>query len=100
MQKYMTARKAAALWHLSERRVQLLCKQGRIENAEKAGGVWLIPEDTAQPVDLRIHGAPQGKTAPAFHAEQLYGTNTTVRRVDASTFDTQTEDVGCVITPH
>ncbi len=52
--KYMSATEAAAKWGLCSRRVGLLCNEGRIEGAQKAGAVWIIPEDAEKPKDARI----------------------------------------------
>lgn len=52
--KYMSASEAAAKWGLSSRRVGLLCNEGRIEGAQKAGVTWIIPEDAEKPSDARI----------------------------------------------
>ena len=52
--KYISASEAAAKWGLSSRRVGLLCNEGRIEGAQKAGAMWIIPEDAEKPRDARI----------------------------------------------
>lgn len=52
--KYMSASETAAKWGLSSRRVGLLCNEGRIEGAQKAGTIWIIPEDAIKPRDARI----------------------------------------------
>lgn len=52
--KYISASEAAAKWGLSSRRVGLLCNEGRIDGAQKAGSVWIIPEDAEKPGDARI----------------------------------------------
>ena len=49
----MTVRDAAALWGLSERRVAVLCKEGRIKGAYKQGYAWMIPADAQKPTDNR-----------------------------------------------
>ena len=49
----MTVRDAAALWGLSERRVAVLCKEGRIKGAYKQGYAWMIPADAQKPADNR-----------------------------------------------
>jgi len=49
----MTVRDAAALWGLSERRVAVLCKEGRIKGAYKQGYAWMIPADAKKPADNR-----------------------------------------------
>lgn len=50
----MSVTEAAAKWGLSTRRVGLLCNEGRIHGAQKAGFVWIIPEDAQKPSDARI----------------------------------------------
>ena len=49
MDNYSTAAQMAANWGISERYVQMLCKQNRIPNAQKFGGVWLIPSSAKKP---------------------------------------------------
>ena len=49
----MTVRDAAVLWGLSERRVAVLCKEGRIKGAYKQGYAWMIPADAQKPTDNR-----------------------------------------------
>ena len=51
---YMTVKEAAEKWEISERRIQLLCVQGRIEGASKYASVWAIPKDAEKPRDERI----------------------------------------------
>jgi len=53
MQNFISVAEAAARFNISNRRVQLLCEQGRIENAERISGVWLIPAYAQKPVDGR-----------------------------------------------
>ncbi|MBA1336581.1 MAG: hypothetical protein HPY66_3016 [Firmicutes bacterium] len=52
--KYITPKEAAEKWGISQRRVHLLCGQGRIEGAERHGGIWLIPAEAEKPKDARI----------------------------------------------
>jgi len=52
--KYLSTTQAAELFGLSARRVALLCEQGRIDGAQKAGGNWIIPETAKKPADARI----------------------------------------------
>lgn len=54
MRNTMTVRQAAFLWNISERRVAILCKEGRIEGAVKQGKSWVIPIDACKPGDMRI----------------------------------------------
>lgn len=50
---YMTASQAAKTWQISQRRVQVLCSEGRIPGVFKLGEVWAIPSDTEKPKDKR-----------------------------------------------
>lgn len=54
MFEYMTAKEAAEKWGISQRRVQLLCVQGRVIGAQKYASVWAIPKDAEKPKDERI----------------------------------------------
>lgn len=51
--EYMSAPQAAEKWGISERRVQILCAEGRIPGVSKLGYMWLIPKDTEKPADAR-----------------------------------------------
>lgn len=51
--KYMTASQAAIKWNISQRRVQILCLEGRIEGVFKLGENWAIPENSEKPADGR-----------------------------------------------
>jgi DNA (cytosine-5)-methyltransferase 1 len=46
---YVTAENKGKEWRVSARRVQVLCKEGRIEGAFKQSGVWLIPKEATKP---------------------------------------------------
>lgn len=50
---YMTAKEAANLWGISQRRVAILCSEGRIPGAEMLSNMWLIPKDSKKPDDGR-----------------------------------------------
>ena len=53
MMEYMSAPEAAKKWGISERRVQILCSQGRIAGVSKLGYMWLIPQNAEKPIDKR-----------------------------------------------
>ena len=53
MFEYMTVQEAARKWNLSERRVQKLCAENRIDGIVHLSRVWLIPKDAEKPVDGR-----------------------------------------------
>lgn len=40
-------------WGISERRVQKLCEDNRIEDVAKFSYMWLIPKDAEKPIDGR-----------------------------------------------
>lgn len=50
---YMTANQAAKAWGISQRRVQILCAEGRIVGSFKLGETWAIPKETKKPLDKR-----------------------------------------------
>jgi len=54
MMDFMTTKQAAELWGISQRRVSILCEQGRIDGVKKAGIMWLIPPNTKKPDDGRM----------------------------------------------
>lgn len=51
--KYITASQAAKKWNISQRRVQILCAQDRIEGVFKLGENWAIPIEANKPDDSR-----------------------------------------------
>ena len=53
MSDFLSVSEAATKYNISNRRVQLLCEQGRIENAQMISGVWLIPASARKPPDGR-----------------------------------------------
>lgn len=50
---YITVAEASGRWNISDRRIRLLCSQGRIEGVVKAGRSYRIPAETVKPVDGR-----------------------------------------------
>ena len=52
--EYITANQAAVKWGISQRRVQILCADGRINGVFKLGEAWAIPVDAEKPCDSRI----------------------------------------------
>ena len=49
----MTASQAAKKWSISQRRVQILCAEGRIPGVFKLGEAWAIPADTQKQENKR-----------------------------------------------
>lgn len=61
--KYISTSEAAKKWELSSRRIVVLCNEGRIDGAQKAGSVWIIPETAEKPTDARIKSGKYIKSA-------------------------------------
>ncbi len=54
MRNTITVKEAAKRWGITERRVTVLCKEGRIEGAYKKSRCWVIPAEAEKPVDSRV----------------------------------------------
>ena len=50
---YITVKQAAEKWGISDRRVRVLCSEGKIPGAYQEGRAWKIPHDAAKPTDGR-----------------------------------------------
>ncbi|WP_435387391.1 DNA-binding protein [Enterococcus faecium] len=51
---YISVKAASEKWGISERRIQKLCEENRIDGTEKFGRAWMIPKDAEKPVDGRM----------------------------------------------
>jgi len=51
--EYITTKEAAKKWGLTERRVQVLCRQDKIPGVFRLGWAWAIPKDASKPEDSR-----------------------------------------------
>ena len=51
---FMTVKQAAEKWGLSDRRVRILCAEGKIPGAFQEGRGWKIPMDVVKPSDGRF----------------------------------------------
>ena len=51
---YLSISQTAEKWGISQRRIRLLCVEGRISGAFKMGAYWSIPADAEKPKDERI----------------------------------------------
>ena len=64
MNNTMTVKETAKLWDISERRVMILCKEGKIDGATKKGRSWVIPANAQKPADARYKkSSPVRKTS-------------------------------------
>lgn len=59
--QYMTVKQASERWGISDRRVRVLCADGRIEGVIQKGRSYLIPADALKPIDGR---SLRGKEIP------------------------------------
>lgn len=50
---YITVKEAAEKWGISDRRVRILCSEGKIPGAYQEGRTWKIPYDAIKPTDGR-----------------------------------------------
>lgn len=53
MLDYISVKDAAQKWGISERRIQKLCEQQRIDGAVRFGHAWAIPKMAEKPQDMR-----------------------------------------------
>lgn len=51
--EFITVKQVAEKWGISDRRVRLLCEQGKVDGAIKEGRSYRIPIDAIKPADGR-----------------------------------------------
>ena len=59
--QYITVKQASKRWGISDRRIRVLCTEGRIAGIVKEGRSYLIPADAFKPIDRR---SLRGKDIP------------------------------------
>ncbi len=78
--EYMTVRDAARRWSVTERLVQRLCAEGRVDGVAKFGGSWAIPVSARKPEDPRraeaSPAAERPRRIPGVHASLMPLMNT------------------------
>jgi len=50
---YISVKETAEKWEISERRVQKLCEEDRIEGVVRFDHAWMIPREAEKPADQR-----------------------------------------------
>ncbi|MFI3229263.1 MAG: Fic family protein [Bacillota bacterium] len=50
---YMTIKETSQKWGISDRRVRVLCAEGKVLGAYKQGRIWIVPIDAKKPHDER-----------------------------------------------
>lgn len=71
MEQYVSVAEIAKKWDLTNRRVQILCSQRRVEGAIKQSGVWLIPSNALRPVKKKS-GAKENKIEKNLSVVSLF----------------------------
>lgn len=60
---YMTVKQAAEKWGISDRRVRILCAEGKVSGVTREGRSWMIPADARKPEDGRFKATESVLTA-------------------------------------
>ena len=60
--KYLSIKEVSERWGISTRRIQILCKDGRIPGIILIGRIWGIPEDAEKPADARVKSGKYRKS--------------------------------------
>ncbi len=83
---YLKIEEVAVKWGISARRLQTLCKDGKVSGAVRFGRVWMIPKSTQKPTDGRTKtgrreqaellnvNMPLPKKTPFLYMSDLYST--------------------------
>ena len=50
---YITVKEAAKKWNISDRRVRILCAEGKVQGVTREGRSWMIPANAKKPEDGR-----------------------------------------------
>lgn len=51
--EYLPIQEFTDKWNISKRRIQVLCREGRVKGAKMIGNMWVIPENATKPSDAR-----------------------------------------------
>ena len=60
--KYLSIKEVSERWGISTRRIQILCKEGRIHGIILIGRTWGIPEDAEKPAHARVKSGKYRKS--------------------------------------
>ncbi len=58
---YISATQLSMIWGISSRRIQILCKEGRVPGAMRVGNMWIIPSEVQKPIDERKYNGKGNK---------------------------------------
>jgi len=103
---YISAKEAAAKWHITVRRVQFYCANEKIPGAKRIGNQWLLPENTERPADRRYAAARSTESEapyrfPAFTFTRFYGDSSELSEDEKDLLTAQKQylagdPVGCI----
>lgn len=90
--EYLKICEVAKEWGISERGVQALCAQGKIEGATRFGRSWMIPKNARKPIDGRTKSGkasvnkdmPMPRQTPFLYMSDLYNTPGSIDSVGES----------------
>ena len=71
--KYISTKEASVKWDISDRRVRILCAEGKILDVIQVGRAWLIPFDAVKPVDgrtIRSFGKKDSKKSKSVSSKR------------------------------
>lgn len=60
---YISIKQLSEKWGISTRRIQILCRDGRVPGAMRIASTWAVPVDAEKPKDARIKSGRYIKTA-------------------------------------
>lgn len=72
--KYLSVAETAQKWNISDRRVRVLCREGRIEGVVSNGNSYAIPENAKKPSDGRFRQKEEEKKLYLMWADKCIGT--------------------------
>ena len=72
----ITVKEAAEKWGVTPRRVQGLCKEGKINGATRWGRTWMIPRHAVLPSAAKVENPtmPMPRKSPFLDMTDLYNT--------------------------
>ena len=91
--KYCTTKEIAERWQISDRRVRVLCKDGRIPGVIEENGSYRIPSDAVKPGDKRFHSENVPYTYADVEAFVLREEETSFRAVRPALYMKWEDDV-------
>ncbi len=69
--EYLSIQDVSNKWDISKRRIQILCREGRIDGAKMIGNMWVIPESAGKPADARTKNPIIEKKKNSFVRSEL-----------------------------